>query len=84
MWWFLSQDSIDLQKLCLVPVSQIAFESARALLCSAPNLAAPSFTQPFKLEIDACVCGAGAVPLQEDEKATDHFMCYFSKKFNEH
>lgn len=37
---------------------QFAFEAAKALLCSAPVLAAPNFTRPFKLEVDASVLGA--------------------------
>ncbi len=32
---------------------QSAFEAAKALLCSVPVLAAPNFTHPFKLEVDA-------------------------------
>lgn len=32
---------------------QVAFESAKALLCSAPVLAAANFERPFKLEVDA-------------------------------
>ena len=64
------------------PACQAAFESAKALLCSAPVLAAPNFTRPFKLEVDASACGAGAVLLQEDNQAIDHPVCYFSKKFN--
>ena len=35
------------------PACQAAFESAKALLSSAPVLAAPCFTQSFKLEVDA-------------------------------
>lgn len=41
-----------------------AFEAAKALLCSSPVLAAPVFTCPFKLEVDASALGAGAVLLQ--------------------
>ena len=66
------------------PACQAAFESAKALLCSAPVLAAPYFARPFKLEVDASACGAGAVLLQEDEQAIDHPVCYFSRKFNKH
>lgn len=47
-------------------------------------LAAPDFTRPFKLEVDACVLGAGAVLLQEDEHGIDHPVCYFSQKFKNH
>ncbi|KAK0145445.1 Retrovirus-related Pol polyprotein from transposon 297 [Merluccius polli] len=66
------------------PACQAAFESAKALLCSAPVLAVPCFARPFKLEVDASACGAGAVLLQEDEQAIDHPVCYFSRKFNKH
>ena len=47
---------------------QFAFEAAKALLCSAPVLAAPDFVRPFKLEVDASALGVGAVLLQEDER----------------
>lgn len=64
------------------PACQHAFESCKALLCSTPVLAAPDFQRPFKLDVDASGCGAGAVLLQEDDSGTDHPICYFSKKFN--
>ncbi|KAL3992385.1 DnaJ-like proiein [Sarotherodon galilaeus] len=61
---------------------QDAFESAKALLCHTPVLAAPDLTRPFKLEVDASAVGAGAVLLQEDLQGLDHPVCYFSRKFN--
>ncbi|XP_049912636.1 uncharacterized protein LOC126397732 [Epinephelus moara] len=64
------------------PACQHAFESCKALLCSTPVLTAPSFTRPFKLEVDASASGAGAVLLQEDKQGIDHPICYFSKKFS--
>ena len=64
------------------PACQHAFDSCKALLCSTPVLAAPDFQRPFKLDVDASGCGAGAVLLQEDDAGTDHPICYFSKKFN--
>lgn len=66
------------------PACQNAFESAKALLCSAPVLAAPDFSHPFKLDVDASASGAGAVLLQEDQHGIDHPISYFSKKFNKH
>ena len=60
---------------------QHAFENAKALLCSAPVLAAPDFALPFKLEVDASALGAGAVLLQEDADGIDHPVCFFSRKF---
>ena len=64
------------------PESQTAFETAKLLLCSAPVLAAPNFDKPFKLEVDACVVGADAVLLQEDDEGVDRPVCFFSRKFN--
>lgn len=63
---------------------QHAFESIKALLCCAPVLAAPDFTTPFKLEVDASALGAGAVLIQEDRDSIEHPVCYFSRKFNKH
>ena len=40
---------------------QFSFEAAKALLCSAPVLAAPDVVRPFKLEVDASALGVGAV-----------------------
>lgn len=54
------------------------------LLCSVPVLAALNFTWPFKLELDASMCGMGAVLLQEDTQGIDHPIFYFSKKLNYH
>lgn len=65
-------------------VCQQAFDSAKALLCNTPVLAAPNFALPFKLEVDASSVGAGAVLLQEDTSGIDHPVCYFSRKFNKH
>lgn len=66
------------------PDCQHAFESVKALLCSAPVLAAPDFALPFQLEVDASALGAGAVLLQEDAEGVDHPVCFFSRKFNKH
>ena len=61
---------------------QAAFEAAKLLLCSAPVLAAPDFSKPFKLEVDASMVGAGAVLLQEDGEGVDCPVCFFSRKCN--
>ena len=46
------------------PPCQCAFEAAKSLLCSAPVLAAPDFSRPFQLEVDASAVSvsAGAIP----------------------
>ncbi len=65
------------------PQCQVAFDSLKNL-CSAPILATPDFSRPFKLEVDASGTGAGAVLLQVDDHGIDHPLCFFSKKFNRH
>ena len=62
---------------------QHAFESVKSLMCNTPVLAAPDFTRPFKLEVDASAVGAGAVLIQEVH-GLDHPVSYFSRKFNKH
>ena len=59
-----------------------AFEELKAMLQSAPVLAAPDFRSPFKLAVDASDVAAGAALLQEDDEGVEHPVCYFSKKFN--
>ena len=63
---------------------QYAFEQIKDLLSNAPVLAAPNFEQPFKLAIDACDVGAGAVLLQDGADGVEHPVSYFSRKFNRH
>lgn len=60
------------------------FEKVKIVLISAPVLAAPDFTRPFKLATDASDVGVGSVLLQEDDQNVDHPVCYFSKKLNRH
>lgn len=61
---------------------QEAFDAVKALLCSAPVLAAPNFGKPFKLQVDASQIGAGAVLLQENCDNVDCPVSFFSRKFN--
>lgn len=62
--------------------SQQAFENAKALLICAPVLAAPDFSKPFRLAVDASDFGAGAVLLQVAADGVEHPICFFSKKFS--
>ncbi len=54
---------------------QAAFENVKSLLCVTPVLVVPQLDQPFKLEVDASLVGAGAVLLQERE-GVDRPVCY--------
>lgn len=66
------------------PECQQAFEGAKSLLATTPVLAAPDFTKPFKLAIDASDTGAGAVLLQDSPEGVELPVCFFSRKFNRH
>ena len=66
------------------PVCQQAFQNVKALLCSAPVLAAPCVEKPFKLQVDASHVGTGAVLMQSDKEGLDRPVSFFSKKFNRH
>lgn len=58
-----------------------AFSAAKSLLCSAPVLAAPNFSLPFKLEVDVSATEAGAVLLRDGDGDVCHPVCYFSVKY---
>ena len=64
--------------------SQLAFDSVKALLTTAPVLAAPNFSIPFSLVVDASDLGAGGVLVQTDKDGLEHPVCFFSRKFNAH
>ncbi|KAL2103192.1 hypothetical protein ACEWY4_000060 [Coilia grayii] len=64
--------------------SQVAFESVKALITTAPVLAAPDFSLPFSLAVDASDLGAGAVLLQSDQHGLEHPVCFYSRKFDKH
>ena len=57
-----------------------AFEKLKSLLCSAPVLQSPDFSQPFVLQTDASDFGVGAVLSQTDGEGIDHPVAYFSRK----
>lgn len=64
------------------PRCQRAFEDVKALLCSAPVLAAPQMGQPYVLYVDASKVGAGAVLLQAGADGIERPVSFYSKKFN--
>lgn len=61
-----------------------AFNQIKAILSCEPVLAAPNFSVPFKLAVDACDVGIGAVLLQADSAGLDKPVAYYSKKLNRH
>ncbi|KAL2102544.1 hypothetical protein ACEWY4_001712 [Coilia grayii] len=61
---------------------QAAFEAVKALLTTAPVLAAPNLDMPFSIAVDASDLGAGAVLFQAGKDGLDHPVAFFSRKFN--
>lgn len=66
------------------PLCQSAFEQTKSLLVNAPVLSAPRFDVPFKLAVDACDTGVGAVLLQDGADGVEHPVSYYSKKLDKH
>ena len=59
---------------------QQAWQKLKDLLCSAPVLKSPDFSQPFILQTDASEKGVGAVLSQVDNMGKDHPVAFYSKK----
>lgn len=62
--------------------AQIAFDSLKACLVSAPVLVHPDFTKPFIIQCDASATGVGSVLCQVGKDGEEHPIAYFSKKLN--
>ena len=56
-----------------------AFATLKQRLTSAPVLAYPDYSRPFKLETDASLQGLGAVLSQEDDDGRDRVIAYASR-----
>ena len=56
-----------------------AFETLKALLCSAPVLSYPNLAQAFILQTDASDFGLGAILSQKDESGNEQVVAYASR-----
>ena len=63
---------------------QNAFVKLKSIMANEPVLAAPNFSKPFKVAIDASDVGVGAVLLQDDDDGIEKPVSYFSKKLNKY
>ena len=61
-----------------------AFSKLKDLLSRSPVLITPNYNKPFKITVDACDTGMGAVISQEGDDSLEHPLCYYSQKFNPH
>lgn len=60
-----------------------AFRSLIKALTSAPVLAAPNYTLPFEIQVDASQMGCGAVLIQKEGDQEDRVIAYMSQKFSD-
>ena len=63
---------------------QKAFEKLKAILANELVLAAPDFSNPLKMAIDASDVGVGAVLVQDDNEGKEKPVSYLSKKLNKY
>ena len=61
---------------------QQAFDDLKALCTTAPILAYANFSKPFRLHIDACGMGLGAVLYQTQEDSTEAVIAYASRSLS--
>ena len=64
------------------PKCQEAFEQLKKLCTEAPVLAYPDFTKPFKLHIDACDRGLGAILYQDQPDGKEKPISFASRSLN--
>ena len=69
---------------CVAYPDDLVVFSVKALLTTAPVLAAPNFAVPFVLTVDASDLGAGAVLIQHGNDGLEHPVYFFLRKFNCH
>ena len=66
------------------PSCQAAFVELKNRLIQTPVLVTPHFDRPFRIAVDACDTGMGAVLTQLDDRGEEHPICYHSHKYNKH
>ena len=62
---------------------QVAFETLRTALCSAPVLKLPDPTQPYEIMTDASKMASGAVLMQRDVEGKLHPVAFYSSKHSD-
>ena len=80
----ISGENADKKKALVVwtPECQEAFEQLKKLCTEAPVLAYPYFTKPFKLHIDACDRGLGAILYQDQPDGKEKPISFASRSLN--
>lgn len=61
-----------------------AFDKLKDVLSEAPVLVTPNYSKPFKITVDACDTGMGAVISQKGDDSLEHPISFYSQKFDKH
>ena len=80
----ISRENADKKKTLVewTPECQDAFEKLKTLCTEAPVLAYPNFTKPFKLHIDACDRGLGAILYQDQPSGQEKPVSFASRSIS--
>ena len=80
----ISGENADKKKTLVewTPKCQEAFEKLKELCTEAPVLAYPDFTKPFKLHIDACDRGLGAILYQDQSSGQEKPIGFASRSLS--
>ena len=80
----ISGENADKKKTLVewTPECQDAFEKLKSLCTEAPVLAYPDFTKPFKLHIDACDRGLGAILYQDQPSGQEKPISFASRSLS--
>ena len=77
----ISGENADKKKALVVwtPKCQEAFDQLKKLCTEAPVLTYPDFTKPFKLHIDACDWGLGAILYQDQPDGRKNLLALLAE-----
>jgi len=70
------------QKFIMTPEGEEAFKKLKKMLCAAPVLRSPDFSQLFYIHCDASNSGVGGVLVQKSDSGEEYPKAFVSKKLN--
>ena len=76
------KDSKRMEKVEWTPTCENAFNKLKEKLSNQPSLYVPKYSKPFLLQTDASNIGIGIFLAQKEEKDSEHFILYLSRKIS--
>ena len=71
-----------MEKVEWTPTCENAFNKLKEKLSNQPSLYVPKYSKPFLLQTDASNIGIGIFLAQKEEKDSEHFILYLSRKIS--